>query len=558
VSLDFPACPEAKLQSLLNALEIRVDAWAISAQNGEGKSPIDGAPTRDLVASEIVANINDPFTLLKQQEDVDQVRLQLVWEAYLPLGRPRLRSLDQSVVFVPIATITGQDENADGGDYLEPFQELEPNVLEALHGPLNTGEGPYLPMSRLEKVVPAPPKKDDRIRIRHHASDAIRAHTAIMPRLRYNRVNSSLPDPTTVASLDIEIIPSVDVRAVIESIDVSMANGRAICLMPDLLPMPCKSKDCTTFLYSLQSAQHSGTATPSDTNATTPNPNSSLNVDVLAISLLVRLSISPTTTAEISMSWTTNVDFSLALNPAFGTPAQPMQRTNRPTSLNFRPYPDPSKARTDSVRTASTNLQHQMIPQSAPRQSLTSILSISFVAPDEPAVVGVPFLWRVLIVNNSAKPVKLAIVPLPRIQRPTNATQHFQKRHAPKASNASLPLLSTVYKKHTRNAPSIAKAVVEEQIVYALHHQTSASAIPADTDLLSLTAELRVGPLGVGACHEAEIIFVAYKTGVFAIDAIRIVDLAGEGEGGVGKINDIRDLPEVVVVEAQGGDDGDE
>ena len=98
---------------------------------------------------------------------------------------------------------------------------------------------------------------------------------------------------------------------------------------------------------------------------------------------------------------------------------------------------------------------------------------------------------------------------------------------------------------------SIAKSVVEEQIIYALHHQNSSSAAPADTDLLSLTAELRIGPLDVGACHEAEIMFVAYKPGLFTVDAIRIVDLSSELEGGVGKINDIRDLPEVEVTEAR-------
>jgi len=560
VSLDFPACSEAKLQSLLRALEIRVDAWAVFAPDGDREPPIGGAPTADLIASEDVANLDDPFTLVKQQDDADQVRLQLVWEAYLTLARPRLRSLDQSVVFVPVATITGQDESADDSDYLEPFQVSEPNVLEALDGHGTTGQRPYLPISRLEKVHPAPPKQDDKIRVRHHASDPIRAYMAVMPRLKYSKANTSFPDSTTIASLDIEVIGSVEIHGTIESIDISMANGKAVCLMPDFLPMPCKPKDCTTFLYELQPAQHTGTSTPSDVMSTTPNSNSSLNIDVLAVSVLVKLAISPTTTAVISMSWTTNVDFSLALNPAYGAPAQPMQRTNRPSSLNIKPYPDPSRAlaRTNSVRTASTNLQHQMIPQSAPRQSLTSILSVSFIAPDVPAAIGVPFTWRVLIVNNSPKPVKLAIVPLPRIQRPTNATQHFQKRHAPKASNASLPPPSTVDKKHTRNMPSTAKAVVEEQIVYALHHQTSSSAIPADADLLSLTAELRVGPLGVGACHEAEIMFVAYKAGIFAVDAVRIVDLAGEGEGGVGRINDIRDLPEVVVVDAKGSDDEDD
>ena len=74
---------------------------------------------------------------------------------------------------------------------------------------------------------------------------------------------------------------------------------------------------------------------------------------------------------------------------------------------------------------------------------------------------------------------------------------------------------------------------------------------------MSLTAELRIGPLGMGACHEAEISFVAYKAGVFMVDAIRVVDLSGEGEGGLGRINDIRELPEVVVVDVDNTGKGD-
>lgn len=265
------------------------------------------------------------------------------------------------------------------------------------------------------------------------------------------------------------------------------------------------------------------------------------------------------------MSWNASVDFSTALNPSYGAPAQPLQRTNRPSSLNFAPYPDNSKPQkapikintaVTSTRTASTNLQHQVIPTSIPRSESSAVV-ISFISGSKPSRVNVPFSWKVLIVNNSPKTVRLAIVPLPRIQRPTNTTQNFTKRHAPKASNSSITLVAKPVgrnaKGHTRNAPSTAKAVVDEQALYALHHQT-ASAAPNDTDLISLTAEIRIGPLGTGQCHETEIEFVAYKAGVFTLDAIRIVDLAKEAEGAVGMINDIRDLPDILVIDEAEGD----
>lgn len=466
--------------------------------------------------------------------------------------------MDQSVVFLPIAAIIDSSSQQIDADLLEPFSTSEPSVF----GPFS---GTYYGAGASDPIFPQAgrparlrSKGEDRFRLKHKSSDPIRAYAAVMPRLKYNKINSSVPESVTVASLDLEFIPFVDVNGTIEMITIAMANGTATSFMPEFLPMPWKSKDWVTFLYSLQPLQQSGTSTPAELRTVSPSTPTSgqstnLNIDILAITIKITLALTPTTQAQINMSWTTNVDFSQALNPAYGTPAQPLQRTNRPTSLNFAPYPDPNKSRdrASSVRAALTSLQHQVIPQSIPRQSLTSILSVSFIAPDTVIHVGIPFIWRVLIVNNSSQAAKLAIVPLPRIQRPTNTTQHFQKRHAPKASNASATP-GSYSKKHASNNLSTAKAVVEEQILYALHHAApaaGASAVPIETDLVSLTAEIRVGPLGVGQCHETELKFVAYKSGVFNLDAIRIVDLHKEPEGGVGMINDIRELPEVVVVD---------
>ena len=568
ILLDFPACAEEKLQSYLKKLELRIDAWALSTQNGEERPPVDGGPSRDLIASEPVSRLEDPVTLVQESETGNEVRLQLVWETTLTLGRPRIRSLDQSVIFIPVAAIRdGHDaHNVFDDAYLEPFAILEPNLMSSV-GTLPGIDQPFFPLSTLEKVIPVATRKEDRIRLKHEASLPIPAYAAVMPRLKYCKVNVSEVDPMTIASLDLEMVPFSKIKGRIESIDVALSSGQVTSLMPDFLPMSCKSQDCMTFLYQLRPPQRSGTSTPIETKSAPALPSTNPNIDILNIRILMHLFISETTTATIKTSWTTNVDFSPALNPAFGAPSQTLQRTNRPTSLNFSPYPDPSNpkgrdrantAGKSSTRTASTSLQHQMIPSSIPRPPVTSVLSVSFIASDTNPRVGIPFTWRVLIVNNSPKPVKLAIVPLPRIHRPTNANQHFAKRHAPKASNSTLPTVptnSSLGKAHARNANggSVAKAVVEEHVLYALHHQASsagAAAVPPETDLVSLTAELRIGPLGVKQCHEAEIRFIAYKRGIFMLDAIRVVDLTGEIEGHVGVINDVRELPEIVVVDA--------
>lgn len=553
--LDIPTCSEEKLHSYISNTELRVDVWAAAASTTDLRSPNDGSPNRDLIASVNIPKIDDPITLVRDNEG--DVVLQLVWEVRIDLARPRIRALHQAVTFLPLATVQGTEENVDDGDFLEPFTALEFNVLEPLNDLAVAGDYPYLPASRLEKYTSPMIKREDKIRLKHVPSDPIPAYAVVLPRLKYAKINTSMPLPSTFASLDIDMIPVFETSGVIEAVDVSMANGNAILMMSDSLPVSWKSKDCLSFLYELRAASPQAEITVTEPSNSSNGVNAS--IDTLSITILVKAKCSANTSTTIRMSWNANVDFSLALNPTFGAPSQPLQRTNRPTSLNFAPNPNaikkskaPHKVTTSltSTRTASTNLQHQVIPTSIP-QSENSTIVVSFVADTEPARVNVPFSWKVLIVNNSSKSVKLAVVPLPRIQRPTSTTQQYTKRHAPKASNASLPptqkLANQGSKGHTRTSPSTAKAVVDEQVLYGLHHQT-ASAAPSETDLVSLTAEIRIGPLGAGQCHETEIQFVAYKTGVFSVDAIRIVDLVKEAEGGVGMINDIRELPDIFVV----------
>lgn len=559
ILLDIPTCSEEKLHAYISNIELRVDAWAAAVSNGDGRSSTDGPLNRDLIASASVTKTEDPFTLVRETEG--EVFLQLVWEIRVDLARPRIRALHQTITFLPLATVQGSEDKVENSDFLEPFTALEYNVLEPLNDLPGLQEYPYLPASRLEKYATPAQKREDKVRLRHVASDPVPAYAVTMPRLKYTRINTSLPQPSTIASLDIDMIPVFETNGVIETVEVSMVNGRAIPLMPDSLPVSWKSKDCLSFLYDLLPASSQAEVVVADPSSpSTPSSAINLNIDTLAISILIKVKCSADSTTTIRMSWNANVDFSLALNPSFGAPSQPLQRTNRPSSLNFASYPDPSKASKVphkittslvSTRTASTNLQHQVIPTSIPRSESSTVV-VSFIADTQPARVSVPFSWKVLIVNNSPKPIKLAIVPLPRIQRPTNTTQQYTKRHAPKASNASLSsankIGNQVSKGHTRNTLSTAKAVVDEQVLYALHHQT-ASAAPSDTELVSLTAEIRIGPLGVGQCHETQLQFIAYKTGIFALDAIRLVDLAKEAEGTAGMINDIRELPDIFVVD---------
>lgn len=544
---------EEQVEWLLKRLELKIDA-VVAASNSEAQeSPVHGYSSNDLVVSSRVTTLEDPFTLVQQSSDDAQVRLQLVWETRLKLARSRQRVAEHSITFHPVAEVVDLQGADDDVDYLEPFVPWEPNVFRGLRT-LPGVEHPYLPVSRLQTMTLASSQTGTRVHLKGAPSPGIRAHAAFVPRLKYSKINVSMPEPMTIATLDIEMNPFIEIAGILEDVDLTLNNGHTNSLMPGFLPMTCKSKDCIAFLYELQPIRNSGTSTPIEYIGAQDTALSPAGADVVGITIRLVLQISPNFTSEITTSWTTDVDFAPGLNPAFGAPSSAMQRTNKPTSLNFSPYPDPNKKQSQdrtsnaNLRTASTSLQHQVVPTAIPKQPLTSVLSVSFTGPEEPVQVGKPFTWRVFILNNTAKTARLAIVPLPRIQRSANADQHLAKRHAPKASSTIVPAPLLAQKMH-RHAGSHAKAVVEDHVLYALNHQAtgSASAVPPETDIMSLTAELRIGPLGPKACHEAEIKFIAYKEGVFNVDAIRVVDLTRESEGGIGVITDIRDLPEIVV-----------
>ena len=243
------------------------------------------------------------------------------------------------------------------------------------------------------------------------------------------------------------------------------------------------------------------------------------------------------------MAWTNNIDLAAPLNPNYGPPRQSLQRPNRPQSLPVTPA---------GSNTAPTSLT------GTPRTSVLwgSGLAISFSGPVTPVELGRTFVWKVLVVNQSPKTAKLAIIPLPQIPRPGIQSQQFSKRHAPQTSTSSA---HHAERRHTNSGSSIdvAPAICDENIIYALQHQQPHS---FGTDLLSLTPELRIGPLAPGTCHEAEIRLLALKPGPLRVEAVRVVDLVKESEEGsspAGFMTDIRDLPDVVAIKARGEDDDD-
>ena len=535
---------EQSIKQYLPRLQIKIDVWAVSDSERESKggSKTDGpGPERDLVFSDTLKDTDDPFIVLNAEDEDDDGKepvVLAVWQTEVTLNRPRARFASPALIFVASANLLPSktaSEDSVPDEYLPSFTPAPANVFESLkHIPAFRDDPPYLPVSRLERVLPDAPLDGGFTKIRHAPARSIPVVQAVSARIRYSRLDTSLNQASTIASLDLEVTRFMDLTVELEAANVELAHGSAEILMPQQLPISCRPRDVITFMYRLQPGHN--LETPSLLPATMSAGNGS-TADVISISTLATISVSDACRAKIAMAWSTNIDLSAPLNPNFGPPGQSLQRANRPQSLPF--------AAAGST-TAPVSLS------STPRTSLLwgNGLTISFSGPATPVEVGRAFVWKVLIVNQGPKIAKLAIIPLPQVQRPSNQSQQFSKRHAPQISTSSA---HQAEKRHTNGGSSIeiASAIYDENIVYALQHQTPRF---SGTDLLSLTPELRIGPLASGTCHETEIRLLALKQGPLRVEAVRVVDLVKENEEGgaaAGFMTDVRDLPDVVAVKAK-------
>ena len=542
---------EQSLKQYLPRLQIKLDVWAVSDSEREsiGDSKPEGSgPERDLIFSDVVKKVDDPLIVLnaEDEEDINKEPVVLaIWETEAILNRPRARFATPALVFLASANLlpskmTSKDSIED--EYLPGFTPVPANVFESLKQmPALRSDPPYLPVSRLDRVLPDAPNEGGISKIRHTSARSIPVVQAVSARIRYSRLDPSANQANTIACLDFEVTRFINLTVDLEAASVELSHGSVEALMPQTLPMSCRPRDVVTLVYRLLPAQ--SLQPPSLLPSTIPVGNGP-TPDVISIETQVTIPVSDTCKAKISMAWSANIDLSAPLNPNFGPPGQSLHRANRPHSLPI------------SVLGSNNTA---MSPSSTPRTSVLwgNSLTVSFSGPTTPVELGKTFVWKVLVVNQGPKVAKLAIVALPQLQRPGNQSHQLSKRHAPQMSTSSAHQAG---KRHTNDESNdeISPAICDENILYALQHQNQQS---SGTDLVSLTPELRIGPLAPGTCHEAEIHLLALKRGPLRVEAVRVVDLTKESDEGAtaaGFMTDIRDLPDVIAIKAKTQDqDGD-
>lgn len=372
-----------------------------------------------------------------------------------------MRIQQPSLMFLASVNLTPpgrSQQRSHDDDYLPELIPASSNMLEPLSNDKTLDEqDPFLPASRLLRVIPSTHAEEPSYNIQQQTSSPIRVVAAANARIRYSRLNNYSGRPITVASLDFEVAPSVTCEVALDKAQLHLSDGAVEPLadVPEASnPIICRPRDDVTLVHRL---------TPE--YGPDPNPTTTSMISTLDISLSAVIRLSEDCNPRINMDWRTHVDFSVALNPTFGGPSPALQRSNRPTSLSM----------TANSLTNANGVSHSA--RSSLRERAYSItdggVSISFSGPHS-VEIGKPFTWDVFVVNRSMVPRKFALVAIPRRKRAD------LRKHAARPSSSSVT---------SRKEDVVAEAVSDDNILHAMQK----SAAGQEAELISLSTDIRIG-----------------------------------------------------------------
>ena len=487
----------------------------------------EGPPGQEVIFNGSVQDSDDPLIVVQgpdeSEEKPGQGHILVVWKLSAFLVRPRFRLQNPSIIFAATAGLKPSEQIQPASlkeEYLHSQIPSGINLLESFgNDPALEGIKPSLSALRVSRVAPATQSARDLTRpLKNLSRRAIKCYPAINARMRYSRPTTTPTTPLVVASLDVDITPFTSCEIILNKVQLQITGGNVedINDVPGMIPpISCLPQDDITFLYRIE---------PDDLDVT----NKSL-IRALDIFIQATANLSSICQPQISMKWTTSLDFTPPLNPGFGNPTQPIQRPHRPAQLSigsssFETMPTVSSLaaiRPDALPSIDVTTRHQRNP-SVPDFGVT----VTFTGPPSniPILPGVPFVWSVFIVNRSDRPRKLSLRVLPKRRR-----TEVRITRPPSTGYAG-----------SRKDHKIAEAVVDENIIYAMQRNSAVDS----TEVVCLSTEARIGPLAPSACFEVELKFMALKVGIVTVEAVRVSDL------GTQEHVDITDLPTINVSSA--------
>ncbi|QGI61950.1 uncharacterized protein FFB20_04870 [Fusarium fujikuroi] len=533
--LRSPWKDEASLRTHLNRLVISVEAQIVNSKT-HGKEN----PTADTIFSGTVPDIDDPFIIVdggdeeeeeEESEDSEESgddgnlnqSVFAVWKLPVFLSRPRTRISAPAIIFTASASMKPEvstDLIGKGSGYLQSGVPSGFNLLESFGSDAALGGvKPRLSALRVSRVTPVTRSQDVTKHIRALPQVQHKIFPVVHTRIRFSRPTTAPTSSAVIALLEVDFTSHFECEVSLDQIELSILDATVENLNNDAgmqLPLTCVSHDHITFLYRIAPRQH---------DVTVKNPMRELDIKISATAQVIPGRCTP----SMNMSWSTQLDFTLPVNPGYGsaTAGTGIVRAHRPSQLSItgqavNPLVSPSIIRPDALPTleaATSNTD----------ASITELgITMTFTGPSEPVYSGQVFSWTVYIVNratekSSAPPRKLALVAIPKRRR-----GEVRMTRPPSVGG------------RRNGEKDVADAVTDENVLHALQKNSSVES----TDVVCLSADTRVGPLAPGACHVVELQFLALQQGVVGLEAMRVVDLGSQEHV------DIRDLPTMLVESA--------
>lgn len=557
---------DATLKYYTNRLLLSIQA---QVNNTPSSERIDSRGASEVIYNGEVEDVKTPIATIQGSNGDDdngdgegdgQSAKYTIWKAPIFLTRPRLRLYGPSIVFTATASLIpdpahyGEQHNG----YLESGVPSGLNLLDAFaRDPLLEGVKPRLSATRVSRVAPATQigkESFPMLKGLHNLSKKV--YPAVHTRVRFSRPNAIPPSAAIIALLEIDFTPYFDCEIAVDKVTLTLPEGQIEDLNDTnglALPLQCVAHDHISLMYRLAPKE-------SDIPSRTPNRELSISIECIAL-------VNPSCKPKLRMAWSTVLDFTLPVNPGFGSGvSKPFQRSHRPTQLSIgdgASFVSPSVARPDSIPSL----------EAAERRSLAAVethipefgITMTFTADQKPVYPGDEFVWTVFVVNRVAggstagatpttasasasapilpqpplPPRKLALLAIPKRRR------NDQRIVRPPSTSGPARRKSVAAVHHQQqsadSAPEIADAVLDENIVHAMQH----SSLVDSTDVICLSADVRVGPLAPNACFVTEMRFLALREGIVAMESVRVLDLGNQEHV------DVRELP-VMVVERRG------
>ncbi|KAK0618550.1 TRAPP trafficking subunit Trs65-domain-containing protein [Bombardia bombarda] len=561
--LRTPPADEQTLRSLLRRLAITLEAQIVNTHAPDRESP----PATETIFKGTVEDIEDAIILTEEPETSSQEEredeegegreseeekryVQAVWKLPVFLGRPRIRLQAPTIVFSASASLKISDDSDQAGGpsngYMESCLPSGLNLLESFaDDPMLGGVKPQLSAVRVSRVAPVTQINGPPRLLKGLQKLRMKIYPAVHPRVRFSRPNTTPPSPALIALLEVDFTPFFDCEIVLNKIALKVTDGTVEDLNTQDgmgLPLSCVAHDHLTFIYRLA---------PQQLDVTTKSRARDLDIAIEATALVS--SEGPNICLpRLTLNWTTNLDFTLPVNPGFGQPmTQPIQRSHRPSQLSIGGAGDvqslvsPSVSRPDALPS---------LEASTARTTETTIqdfgITMTFTGPDQPIYAGEEFSWSVFVVNRSRQdglhPESTGPDNTPGAGAAaagggggTSALRKLALVAVPKRRRNELRVVRppSTAGPGSKREPLIADAVLDENVVHAVQR----SSLVGSTELVCLSADVRVGPLAPDTCAVVELRFLALKEGIVGIEAVRIIDL------GTQEHVDVRELPMVVV-----------